>query len=33
VLTATSQAATNFIPTMVVSSVKRIDKPANTYAY
>jgi uncharacterized repeat protein (TIGR03943 family) len=33
VLTATSQAATNFIPTMAVSSVKRIDKPANTYAY
>jgi putative membrane protein len=29
----TSDAATNFIPTFSVSSVKRIDKPANTYAY
>jgi uncharacterized repeat protein (TIGR03943 family) len=29
----TSQAATNFIPTMSVSAVTRIDKPANTYAY
>jgi uncharacterized repeat protein (TIGR03943 family) len=29
----TSQPATNFIPTMAVSSVTRIDKPANTYAY
>ena len=30
---ATSVAATNFIPTMIVSNVTRIDKPANTYAY
>jgi putative membrane protein len=29
----TSVAATNYIPTLSVSSVKRIDKPANTYAY
>ena len=29
----TSVAATNFIPTMSVSRVTRIDKPANTYAY
>jgi putative membrane protein len=29
----TSTAATNFIPTMAVSTVKRIDKPANTYTY
>jgi uncharacterized repeat protein (TIGR03943 family) len=30
---ATSVAATNFIPTMTVSTVTRIEKPANTYAY
>lgn len=30
---ATSRASTNFIPTMSVSRVTRIDKPANTYAY
>jgi putative membrane protein len=29
----TSVASTNFIPTMAVSHVTRIDKPANTYAY
>jgi putative membrane protein len=29
----TSAAATNFVPTMAVSRVTRIDKPANTYAY
>jgi putative membrane protein len=29
----TSVAATNFVPTMAVSAVTRIDKPANTYAY
>jgi putative membrane protein len=33
VLPGTSVAATNFIPTMAVSRVTRIDKPANTYAY
>ncbi|HEX3548013.1 MAG TPA: TIGR03943 family protein [Mycobacterium sp.] len=33
VVPGSSQPATNFIPTMAVSSVKRIDKPANTYAY
>jgi uncharacterized repeat protein (TIGR03943 family) len=33
VVPGTSQASTNFIPTMAVSSVKRIDKPANTYTY
>lgn len=33
VVPGTSVAATNFIPTLAVSSVKRIDKPANTYAY
>jgi uncharacterized repeat protein (TIGR03943 family) len=33
VVTGTSQAATNYIPTLSVSSVKRIEKPANTYAY
>jgi uncharacterized repeat protein (TIGR03943 family) len=33
VLPGTSQAATNFIPTLAVSSVTRVDKPANTYAY
>jgi putative membrane protein len=29
----TSAAGTNFVPTMAVSRVTRIDKPANTYAY
>jgi uncharacterized repeat protein (TIGR03943 family) len=29
----TSAAATNFVPTMAVSRVTRIEKPANTYAY
>jgi putative membrane protein len=29
----TSVAASNFVPTMAVSRVTRIDKPANTYAY
>ena len=29
----TSTVASNFIPTMTVSRVTRIDKPANTYAY
>lgn len=29
----TSTPATNFIPTLAVTSVRRIDKPANTYAY
>jgi uncharacterized repeat protein (TIGR03943 family) len=33
VVPGTSQASTNFIPTMAVSSVTRIDKPANTYTY
>jgi uncharacterized repeat protein (TIGR03943 family) len=33
VVPGTSVAATNFIPTFAVSSVKRVDKPANTYAY
>jgi uncharacterized repeat protein (TIGR03943 family) len=33
VVPGSSTAATNFIPTVAVSSVKRIDKPANTYAY
>jgi uncharacterized repeat protein (TIGR03943 family) len=33
VVPGTSVASTNFIPTMVVSTVTRIDKPANTYAY
>jgi uncharacterized repeat protein (TIGR03943 family) len=33
VVPGSSAAATNFIPTVAVSSVKRIDKPANTYAY
>jgi uncharacterized repeat protein (TIGR03943 family) len=30
---ATSTAATNFIPTMTVSRMTHIEKPANTYAY
>ncbi len=33
VVPGSSTAETNFIPTVAVSSVKRIDKPANTYAY
>ena len=33
VLPQTSSAATHFIPTMSVTSVTKIDKPANTYAY
>jgi uncharacterized repeat protein (TIGR03943 family) len=33
VVPGTSVAATNFIPTMAVSNVTRIEKPANTYAY
>ena len=33
VVPGTSSISTNFIPTMAVSTVTRIDKPANTYAY
>jgi putative membrane protein len=33
VVPGTSMAATNFVPTMAVSHVRRIEKPANTYAY
>ncbi|MGX9788329.1 TIGR03943 family putative permease subunit [Mycobacterium sp. MMS18-G62] len=33
VVPGTSAASTNFIPTMAVSKVTHIDKPANTYAY
>jgi putative membrane protein len=33
VVPGTSVASTNFIPTMAVSKVTRIDKPANTYSY
>jgi uncharacterized repeat protein (TIGR03943 family) len=33
VVPGTSVASTNFIPTLAVSRVTRIDKPANTYAY
>jgi len=33
VVPGTSVAATNFVPTLAVSRVTRIDKPANTYAY
>jgi uncharacterized repeat protein (TIGR03943 family) len=33
VVPGTSTLSTNFIPTMAVSRVTRIDKPANTYAY
>lgn len=33
VVPGSSQPATNFIPTMAVASVTRVDKPANTYAY
>jgi uncharacterized membrane protein YcgQ (UPF0703/DUF1980 family) len=33
VVPGSSAAATNYIPTVAVSSVKRIEKPANTYAY
>ncbi|HXL62616.1 MAG TPA: TIGR03943 family protein [Mycobacterium sp.] len=28
-----AQSASNFVPTLIVSSVTRVDKPANTYAY
>jgi uncharacterized repeat protein (TIGR03943 family) len=33
VVPGTSTAETNYIPTLAVSSVKRIEKPANTYVY
>jgi len=33
VVPGTSSISTSFIPTMAVSAVTRIDKPANTYAY
>ena len=33
VVPGSSAASTNFVPTMEVSTVTRIDKPANTYAY
>lgn len=33
ILTGSSHAEDGFIPTMSVSNVTRIDKPANTYAY
>lgn len=33
VVPGTSMAATNFVPTMAVSHVTRVEKPANTYAY
>jgi uncharacterized repeat protein (TIGR03943 family) len=33
VVPGTSVAATNFVPTLAVSRVTRIDRPANTYAY
>jgi uncharacterized repeat protein (TIGR03943 family) len=33
VVPGSSAAATNYVPTVAVSSVKRIEKPANTYAY
>lgn len=33
IVPGTSQLATNFVPTLMVSQVTRIDKPANTYAY
>jgi putative membrane protein len=33
VVPGSSVASTNFIPTIAVSSVRRVDKPANTYAY
>lgn len=33
VVPGSSVASTNFVPTMAVSSVTRIAKPANTYAY
>ncbi len=33
VVPGTSVASTNYIPTIAVSRVTRIDKPANTYAY
>ena len=33
VVAGTSTVSTNFVPTIAVSRVTRIDKPANTYAY
>ena len=33
VVPKTSTAATNYVPSFAVASFKRIDKPANTYAY
>jgi uncharacterized repeat protein (TIGR03943 family) len=33
VVPGTSTVSTNFVPTVAVSRVTRIDKPANTYAY
>jgi putative membrane protein len=33
VVAGTSTVSTNFVPTVAVSRVARIDKPANTYAY
>jgi len=33
VVAGTSTESTNFVPTIAVSRVTRIDKPANTYAY
>jgi uncharacterized repeat protein (TIGR03943 family) len=33
IVRGTSSISTNFVPTMAVSRVTRIDKPANTYAY
>jgi putative membrane protein len=33
VVAGTSTPSTNFVPTIAVSKVTRIDKPANTYAY
>lgn len=33
VVPGTSTISTNFVPTVAVSQVTRIDKPANTYAY
>jgi uncharacterized repeat protein (TIGR03943 family) len=33
VVPGSSKPATNFVPTMAVAGVTRIEKPANTYAY
>jgi putative membrane protein len=33
IVAGTSTAATNYIPTLTVTSFKHVDKPANTYAY